>query len=77
VAEFHGAGLHGIEHLQRGTISPAAKARIWNLPSVISPTRFATSSAPPNSVSRLFASSREAPLELGSPRSAAPALAPP
>src|SRR6185295_17877150 len=37
-----------------GTISPAAKARIWNLPSVISPTRLATSSAPPNRVSRLF-----------------------
>ena len=37
-----------------GTISPAAKTRIWNLPSVISPTRLATSSAPPNSVSRLF-----------------------
>src|SRR5204863_1383836 len=37
-----------------GTISPAAKARIWNLLSVISATRLVTSSAPPNRVSRLF-----------------------
>src|SRR5262249_18573018 len=39
----------------RGATAPAANARIWNLPSVSSPTRLATYSAPPNSVSRLFA----------------------
>src|SRR6185503_19247181 len=37
-----------------GTISPAAKTRIWNLLSVISATRLLTHSAPPNRVSRLF-----------------------
>src|SRR5262249_211449 len=37
-----------------GTISPAANGRIWNLPSVISPTRLQICSAPPYSVSRLL-----------------------
>ena len=54
VAALDGAVLHGVDDLKAGTISPAAKAWIWNLPSVISATRFAKTSAPPKSVSRLF-----------------------
>src|SRR5712691_1840095 len=37
-----------------GTISPAAKTRIWNLLSVASATRLARYSGPPKSVSKLF-----------------------
>jgi hypothetical protein len=54
VAQFHGAGLYGIEHLQRRHDLAGRERAIWNLPSVISPTRLAMYSAPPKSVSRLF-----------------------
>ena len=39
--------LDRVEDLKAGTISPAAKTRIWNLLSVASATRFARYSAAP------------------------------
>jgi hypothetical protein len=42
---LHGAVLHRVEHLQAGTISPAANTWIWNLPPVAGATRLDICSA--------------------------------
>jgi hypothetical protein len=47
LAGLDGAVLHGVGDLQARTISPAANARTWNLPSDISPTILANNSEPP------------------------------
>ena len=56
VVHARGAGAYGYFEPYDDWLADytAAKVRIWKLPSVISLTRFATRSAPPNSVSRLF-----------------------